>query len=109
MELAQSKKMTESRTGMSIVADSYLIHLEGKYCGKSGKGFNHKCCYIIFPRTNMWFEIVIHNDYKRQVVYKSKNEFLKDWTDFKPYNDCPNAIEFIKKIKSIKTNGGSNG
>ncbi len=76
-----------------------IIHLQGKHIG-NGKGFQKNMGYIIYPFINMWNEIVIHNDYKRQVIYKNENEFMKDWKDLKPYNNCKNAEYLIKKLYS---------
>ena len=89
---------TESRSGMSWVTYDIVIRLQGKFKGKN-KGFNHLGGYLIYPRINMWNEIVIHNDYKRQVVYKSIEEFLQDWTDLKPYQNNIHAIKFLENLK----------
>lgn len=57
--------------------------------------------YIIYPYFNCWNEIVLPIPRRNNKVYNSYEDFLQDWTDLEPYENCQRAFEFIRRIKKV--------
>ena len=100
-------KYEESNNNAKIILELFshlnydqVIHLEATFKGKS-KHFDTNQGYIIYPRMTSMAGIKIHGYKEKEVIYSSIEAFLSDWTDLNPYNNCPLAIELIRKISYV--------
>lgn len=74
-----------------------MIRITAKYKGASDKFF-YGSGYILYPAYNMWNEIFIHDVKRRTVIYKSLEEFKKEWIDVRAYDGCVLGEAFIKQL-----------